>query len=89
MCKVVNNSSIFKIHFVNWNTDVYENPESAAESSKHDGLAVLGVFIVIGAPNLEIEKILQKRENIQLKNQQTEIDSHFELKSLLPGKVKI
>jgi hypothetical protein len=36
-----------KIHFVNWNAKRYPSVAEAVQSSSHDGLTVLGVFVEV------------------------------------------
>lgn len=35
------------MHFVFWNSDLYSDPKKASESSKNDGLIVIGCFISV------------------------------------------
>jgi hypothetical protein len=38
---------IFQLHFVFWNSDLYPDPKKASESSKNDGLLVVGAFMQV------------------------------------------
>ncbi|XP_048866610.1 carbonic anhydrase-like [Brienomyrus brachyistius] len=70
-----------ELHLVHWNT---KYPSFADAVTKPDGLAVVGVFLKIGAPNQHLQKVLDALSAIRLKNNQTAF-SNFDPKILLPG----
>jgi carbonic anhydrase len=57
-------------------------------SNKHDGLAVLAVFIKIGSKNHTLQKIIDKFSFIKLKGQKYKFDyiaDIIDVKQLLPS----
>ncbi|XP_008306375.1 carbonic anhydrase 1-like [Cynoglossus semilaevis] len=70
-----------ELHLVHWNTK-YPNFGDAA--SKSDGLAVVGVFLKIGADNPNLQKVLDAFDSIKAKGKQTTFPN-FDPTSLLPG----
>ncbi|XP_066977821.1 uncharacterized protein [Macrobrachium rosenbergii] len=72
------------LHLVHYNSK-YGN---AAEALKHsDGLAVLGIFLEIGAANAKLQHIIDGLANIKAADSQTSI-TPFALQDLLPTNVK-
>uniref|UniRef100_A0A4W5LYJ2 Carbonic anhydrase n=1 Tax=Hucho hucho TaxID=62062 RepID=A0A4W5LYJ2_9TELE len=70
-----------ELHLVHWNTKYLSFGEAA---SQPDGLAVVGVFLKIGAANPRLQKVLDALEAIKSKGKQTTF-SNFDAKTLLPG----
>ncbi|XP_068604451.1 carbonic anhydrase [Brachionichthys hirsutus] len=70
-----------ELHLVHWNTKYTSFGEAA---SQPDGLAVVGVFLKIGAANPWIQRILDALETIKTKGKQSNFDN-FDAKTLLPG----
>ena len=60
-----------ELHLVHWNKK-YESPNVAA--GQPDGLAVLGLFMEIGAPHEEFEKVVKALAKIQNKNEKCTVD---------------
>ncbi|MEQ2178298.1 hypothetical protein GOODEAATRI_012580 [Goodea atripinnis] len=69
-----------ELHLVHWNTK-YSSFREAAD--KDDGLAVIGVFLKIGAPNAQLQKVLDALDFVKTKGKQTTF-SNFDAKTLLP-----
>ncbi|KAL7851670.1 hypothetical protein AOLI_G00220260 [Acnodon oligacanthus] len=69
-----------ELHLVHWNTK-YANFGEAV--NKPDGLAVVGVFLKIGAANPSLQKVLDAFDVIKSKGKQTTF-SNFDPKTLLP-----
>ncbi|XP_029686272.1 carbonic anhydrase [Takifugu rubripes] len=70
-----------ELHLVHWNT---KYPSFGEASSQPDGLAVVGVFLKIGAANPRLQKILDALDVIKTKGKQTTF-SNFDPATLLPG----
>ncbi|TNN38691.1 Carbonic anhydrase [Liparis tanakae] len=70
-----------ELHLVHWNT---RYPSFGEAASKPDGLAVVGVFLKIGAANPRLQKVLDALDAIKTKGKQTTF-SNFDSKTLLPG----
>uniref|UniRef100_UPI001A9970C4 LOW QUALITY PROTEIN: carbonic anhydrase-like n=1 Tax=Gasterosteus aculeatus aculeatus TaxID=481459 RepID=UPI001A9970C4 len=70
-----------ELHLVHWNT---KYPSFGDAASQPDGLAVLGVFLKIGAANPRLQKVLDALDAINTKGKQTTF-SNFDSKTLLPG----
>lgn len=69
-----------ELHLVHWNTK-YGNFGEAV--SMPDGLAVVGVFLKMGAANPRLQKVLDSVDAIKTKGQQTTF-INFDPKNLLP-----
>ncbi|KAF6720264.1 Carbonic anhydrase [Oryzias melastigma] len=70
-----------ELHLVHWNTKYASFGEAA---DKPDGLAVVGVFLKIGAANPKLQKVLDALDAIKTKGKQNTF-SNFDPKTLLPG----
>ncbi|KAM4606100.1 carbonic anhydrase 1 [Polymixia lowei] len=70
-----------ELHLVHWNT---KYPSFAEAASKPDGLAVVGVFLKIGAENAQLQKVLDAFGAIKAKGKQTSF-ANFDPTTLLPG----
>ncbi|MEQ2273203.1 carbonic anhydrase [Xenotaenia resolanae] len=70
-----------ELHLVHWNTK-YESFGKAA--SQPDGLAVVGVFLKIGAKNASLQKLIDAFESIKTKGRQSSF-ANFNPATLLPG----
>ncbi|KAJ8012035.1 hypothetical protein DPEC_G00064510 [Dallia pectoralis] len=77
------NGMIFaaELHLVHWNT---KYPNFGEAATKPDGLAVVGVFLKIGAANPRLQKVLDALQAIQTKGKQTTF-TNFDCKTLLPS----
>ncbi|CAF0990008.1 unnamed protein product [Brachionus calyciflorus] len=73
-----------EIHFVYWNCEKYKSFEEAAKSSTHDGLAVFGVFVILGAENNEFNKLVSVMDNVKLANHTTFVSRPLEIIKLFP-----
>ncbi|XP_024247352.1 carbonic anhydrase [Oncorhynchus tshawytscha] len=69
-----------ELHLVHWNTKYLSFGEAA---SHPDGLAVVGVFLKLGAANPRLQKVLDALEAIKSKGKQTTF-TNFDAKTLLP-----
>ncbi|KAM4624608.1 carbonic anhydrase [Polymixia lowei] len=70
-----------ELHLVHWNT---KYPSFGEAVSQPDGLAVVGVFLKIGAANPRLQKVLDALMAINSKGKQTSF-AKFDPKTLLPG----
>ncbi|XP_056440292.1 carbonic anhydrase 1-like [Gadus chalcogrammus] len=70
-----------ELHLVHWNT---KYPSFGEAASKSDGLAVVGVFLKIGAANAQLQKVLDTFDAIKTKGTQTTFPG-FDPTTLLPG----
>ncbi|XP_037550004.1 carbonic anhydrase 1 [Nematolebias whitei] len=70
-----------ELHLVHWNTKYGSFNEAA---SKPDGLAVVGVFLTIGANNANLQKLIDSFAAIKTKGKQTSF-ANFNPATLLPG----
>ncbi|XP_039320569.1 carbonic anhydrase 13 isoform X2 [Saimiri boliviensis] len=70
-----------ELHVVHWNSDKY--PSFVEAAHEPDGLAVLGVFLQIGEPNSQLQKIIDILDSIKEKGKQTRF-TNFDPLSLLP-----
>ncbi|XP_061925701.1 carbonic anhydrase [Entelurus aequoreus] len=70
-----------ELHLVHWNTKYASFGEAA---SQPDGLAVVGVFLKIGAANPKLQKVLDALDAIKTKGKQSSF-SNFDPKTLLPA----
>ncbi|CAJ1087240.1 carbonic anhydrase-related protein [Xyrichtys novacula] len=70
-----------ELHLVHWNT---KYPSFGEAAPQPDGLAVVGVFLKIGAANPRLQKVLDAFEAIRSKGKQTTFPG-FDPKTLLPG----
>uniref|UniRef100_A0A4W5LY83 Carbonic anhydrase n=1 Tax=Hucho hucho TaxID=62062 RepID=A0A4W5LY83_9TELE len=70
-----------ELHLVHWNT---KYPSFGEAASEPDGLAVVGVFLKIGAANPRLQKVLDALGAIKSKGKQTTF-SNFDAKTLLPS----
>ncbi|KAM8727121.1 carbonic anhydrase isoform 1-T2 [Acanthopagrus schlegelii] len=70
-----------ELHLVHWNT---KYPSFGEAASQPDGLAVVGVFLKIGAANPRIQKVLDSLDAIKTKGKQSTFDN-FDPKTLLPA----
>ncbi|XP_008333021.1 carbonic anhydrase-like [Cynoglossus semilaevis] len=70
-----------ELHLVHWNT---RYPSFGEAASEPDGLAVVGVFLKIGAANPRLQKVLDALEDIKTKGTQRTFPD-FDAKTLLPG----
>ncbi|KAM6900345.1 carbonic anhydrase 1-like [Xenentodon cancila] len=70
-----------ELHLVHWNT---KYPNFGEAASKPDGLAVVGVFLKIGAANPNLQKVIDEFTAIKAKGKQTTF-ANFDPASLLPG----
>ncbi|KAM6948278.1 carbonic anhydrase-like [Aplochiton taeniatus] len=69
-----------ELHLVHWNT---KYPSFGDAVDKPDGLAVVGVFLKIGAANPSLQKVLDGLEKIKTKGKQTSFPN-FDPTILLP-----
>ncbi|XP_060945801.1 carbonic anhydrase-like [Limanda limanda] len=69
-----------ELHLVHWNT---KYPSFGEAASQPDGLAVVGVFLKIGAANPRLQKVLDALDVIKTKGKQTAF-ANFDTKTLLP-----
>uniref|UniRef100_A0A3Q3W2L9 Carbonic anhydrase n=1 Tax=Mola mola TaxID=94237 RepID=A0A3Q3W2L9_MOLML len=70
-----------ELHLVHWNT---KYPSFGDAASQPDGLAVVGVFLQIGAENANLQKVLDAFDSIKTKGKQTPF-ADFDPSTLLPG----
>ncbi|XP_076149535.1 carbonic anhydrase [Alosa pseudoharengus] len=70
-----------ELHLVHWNT---KYPSFGEAASQPDGLAVVGVFLKIGAANPNLQKVIDAMEAIKFKGKQTTYPN-FDPKILLPA----
>jgi len=70
-----------ELHLVHYNTK-YKEPAEALD--KPDGLAVLGIFMKVGAAHPEFEKLCQSLEDIQTKGSATAIQEPIDPAAFLP-----
>ncbi|XP_061549705.1 carbonic anhydrase isoform X2 [Phycodurus eques] len=70
-----------ELHLVHWNTQYSAFGEAAG---KADGLAVVGVFLKIGAANPRLQNVLDALGAIKTKGMQTTF-ANFDPETLLPG----
>ncbi|KAM3849884.1 carbonic anhydrase-like [Diretmus argenteus] len=70
-----------ELHLVHWNT---KYPSFGEAASQPDGLAVVGVFLKIGAANPRLQKVLDALDAIKSKGKQANFPN-FNPKTLLPG----
>ncbi|XP_039892921.1 carbonic anhydrase [Simochromis diagramma] len=70
-----------ELHLVHWNT---KYPSFGEAAEKSDGLAVVGVFLKIGAANPRLQKVLDALDAIKNKGKQTTF-ANFDPRTLLPG----
>ncbi|KAM3593748.1 uncharacterized protein V6R79_020735 [Siganus canaliculatus] len=70
-----------ELHLVHWNTKYGSFGEAA---SQPDGLAVVGVFLKIGADNPNLQKVLDAFDSIKCKGKQNSF-TNFDPSILLPG----
>ncbi|XP_022616769.1 carbonic anhydrase-like isoform X1 [Seriola dumerili] len=70
-----------ELHLVHWNT---KYPSFGEAASQPDGLAVVGVFLKIGAANPRLQKVLDALDAIKTKGKQTTF-ANFDAKTLLPS----
>lgn len=73
-----------ELHLVHWNCDKYESFGEAA--SKPDGLAVLGVFLRVGEPLDELQKVTDLMDKITHKGDHEPINGEVDPTNLLPAK---
>ncbi|KAG7231214.1 hypothetical protein INR49_012045 [Caranx melampygus] len=64
-----------ELHLVHWNT---KYPSFGEAASQPDGLAVVGVFLQIGAENANLQKVLDAFDSIKAKGKQTSF-ANFDL----------
>lgn len=76
-----------ELHFVNWNSEKYDSPAQAVQSSDHDGLIVLGVFVKVGKHNPEFDKIVSSLSRIALSGQSVELSDPIDHNNLFPEDV--
>ncbi|KAK7945313.1 hypothetical protein WMY93_001041 [Mugilogobius chulae] len=69
-----------ELHLVHWNT---KYPSFGDAAKEPDGLAVVGVFLKIGAANPSLQKVLDSFASIKTKGKQTSF-GQFDAKTLLP-----
>ncbi|XP_070841836.1 carbonic anhydrase 1-like [Chaetodon trifascialis] len=70
-----------ELHLVHWNTKYTSFGEAA---NQPDGLAVVGVFLQIGAANPSLQKVLDMFDAIKTKGKQTPF-TNFDPSTLLPS----
>ncbi|XP_034561956.1 carbonic anhydrase 2 [Notolabrus celidotus] len=70
-----------ELHLVHWNT---KYPSFGEAASQPDGLAVVGVFLKIGAKNDNLQKVLDAFDSIKAKGKQTTF-AGFDPSTLLPS----
>ncbi|XP_056155090.1 carbonic anhydrase 1-like [Lampris incognitus] len=70
-----------ELHLVHWNT---KYPSFGEAASQPDGLAVVGVFLKIGAANPNLQTLLDAFKAIKTKGKQTSF-ANFDPATLLPG----
>uniref|UniRef100_A0A671T1F3 Carbonic anhydrase n=1 Tax=Sinocyclocheilus anshuiensis TaxID=1608454 RepID=A0A671T1F3_9TELE len=71
-----------EMHVVHFNSDKYPNISMAVD--KHDGLAVLGVFIEIGEFNPAFDKFFKYMNGIKYRDQKIQVPA-FNIHALLPA----
>ncbi|XP_069381262.1 carbonic anhydrase [Paralichthys olivaceus] len=69
-----------ELHLVHWNT---KYPSFGEAASQPDGLAVVGVFLKLGASNPRLQKVLDALDAIKTKGKQTTF-ANFDARTLLP-----
>ncbi|KAJ3594941.1 hypothetical protein NHX12_004246 [Muraenolepis orangiensis] len=70
-----------ELHLVHWNT---KYPDFGEAASQPDGLAVVGVFLQIGAANPRLQNVLDGLNAIKSKNKQNNF-ANFDPRTLLPA----
>ncbi|XP_028832472.1 carbonic anhydrase [Denticeps clupeoides] len=73
-----------ELHLVHWNT---KYPSFGDAANQPDGLAVVGVFLKIGAANPNLQKVLDALDAIKNKGKQTTF-GNFDPKVLLPASLE-
>ncbi|KAG1938092.1 carbonic anhydrase [Pimephales promelas] len=73
-----------EMHVVHFNSDKYPNISMAVD--KHDGLAVLGVFIEIGEFNPAFDKFFKYINGIKYRDQKIQVPA-FNVRALLPARL--
>ncbi|XP_016145841.1 carbonic anhydrase 12 [Sinocyclocheilus grahami] len=73
-----------EMHVVHFNSDKYPNISMAVD--KHDGLAVLGVFIEIGEFNPAFDKFFKYMNGIKYRDQKIQVPA-FNIHALLPARL--
>ncbi|XP_056120890.1 carbonic anhydrase 12 isoform X3 [Rhinichthys klamathensis goyatoka] len=73
-----------EMHVVHFNSDKYLNISMAVD--KHDGLAVLGVFIEIGEFNPAFDKFFKYINGIKYRDQKIQVPA-FNVRALLPARL--
>ncbi|XP_055357851.1 carbonic anhydrase 1-like [Paramacrobiotus metropolitanus] len=72
-----------ELHFVHWNTGKCQTIDTAA--SRPDGLAVIGVFLKVGKPHPEIQKLADAMQDIHYSGQEISLDDkNINVKKLMP-----
>uniref|UniRef100_A0A4W3I0Z2 Carbonic anhydrase n=1 Tax=Callorhinchus milii TaxID=7868 RepID=A0A4W3I0Z2_CALMI len=70
-----------ELHLVHWNSEKYADVANAA--IEPDGLAVVGVFLKIGAANPALQKLLDAFDSVQKENTKADF-KNFDPSTLLP-----
>ncbi|XP_056308360.1 carbonic anhydrase 12 isoform X2 [Danio aesculapii] len=73
-----------EMHVVHFNSDKYPNVSMAVD--KHDGLAVLGVFIEIGESNPTFDRLLRFISGVKYRDQKIQVPA-FNVRALLPDQL--
>ncbi|CAB3240459.1 unnamed protein product [Arctia plantaginis] len=71
-----------ELHFVHWNTSKYNSFSEAA--GQPDGLAVLGVFLMAGSKNEELDKVIRLLPFVTHKNDKVTLSDPLDPLKLLP-----
>ncbi|XP_047505126.1 carbonic anhydrase 1-like [Pieris napi] len=71
-----------ELHLVHWNTSKYNSFVEAAGQA--DGLAVLGVFIMVGSKHEELDKVVRLLPYIQHKGDKVTMSEALDPANLLP-----
>lgn len=74
-----------EIHFVNWNSDSYDQPGQACASCDHTGAIVLGSLVKIGKHNAEFDKLVNSLSKIGLSGQSVDLPDNFDYQGLFPA----
>ncbi|CAG4965281.1 carbonic anhydrase 2 [Colias croceus] len=74
-----------ELHLVHWNTSKYRSFSEAA--GQPDGLAVLGVFLVVGSKHEELDKVVRLLPFIQHKGDKVTMSEPLDPAHLLPNQI--
>ncbi|XP_046373899.1 carbonic anhydrase 2-like isoform X2 [Haliotis rufescens] len=71
-----------ELHLVHWNRDKYSSFGEAAD--KHDGLAVFGIFLEVGAEHPGFKPLTDGLDAVKFRSKHDEVKGQFNPKCFLP-----